>query len=157
MTTPRNAGTDEPQGVLVVGVDGSAATRRALAWAVQQARRTHRVVHAVSVCSLTPPPTADALPAPPAPPEELDALSQAHEDLLDTAVRRAAPERQGVVVHQSVIYGEPGPTLCAMAGKASALVVGSHGRDPGSPSCLGSVSSYCVCHARCPVVVIPFR
>jgi nucleotide-binding universal stress UspA family protein len=144
--------TDEDTATVVVGVDGSEAARRALDWAVQFASRTGSIVRAVSVCGVVPPSPFLTVPSPR---EEPDLVSERHEGFLADALQQADPNRYGVTVHTSVVHGEPGRALCALAAGASALVVGSHGRGAMLTAVLGSVSTYCVRHAECPVAVLP--
>ena len=49
----------------------------------------------------------------------------------------------------------PGPTLVAQSASASLLVVGTRENAGWSRLVHGSVSHYCLSHARCPVVVVP--
>jgi nucleotide-binding universal stress UspA family protein len=60
-----------------------------------------------------------------------------------------------VVVDQMVATGRPGEELAKLSADAEMLVVGSHGHARVAEVMLGSVSSYCVHHSTCPVVVIP--
>lgn len=57
---------------------------------------------------------------------------------------------------QHVVEGAPGPAICALAEElgASVIVVGSHGKGFLARTVLGSVSSYVVRHAPCPVLVV---
>lgn len=143
---------NQTTGTLVVGVDGSAASQHALNWAVRYASRTKSAVHAVSVCSV--PPVSPVVTVP-VPPRDVGMADQGNQQMLDAAVHMADPDSYGVTVHTSVIHGEPGPALCAVAAGAPALVVGSHGHGAFVAALLGSVSSYCVRHAQCPAIVIP--
>ena len=58
-------------------------------------------------------------------------------------------------VEASVVEGEPGPALCAIAQDvdATAIIIGSRGRGGIKRAVLGSVSDYVVRNAPCPVVV----
>lgn len=149
---PRNDVPRDHRGDVVVGIDGSEFSEKALRWAVQYAAASHVAVRAVSVCSLMP---ASPFTTVPAPPDEADILTREHEHALAAAVERADPDALGVTVHTSVLLGQPGQLLCALAAGAPALVLGSHGRGPIRTALLGSVSTYCVRHATCPVIVLP--
>ncbi|MET9019167.1 universal stress protein [Actinopolymorpha sp. NPDC004070] len=138
------------EGPLVVGVDGSAGSQYALTWGLQYAGQTNRGVLATSVSLLAPRPAFRTLPAPR---EELASATGAHKEVLDTALGQAEPS--GTPVRSTVVYGRPGPTLCALAAHAAGLAIGSHGAGASPDSLLGSTSAYCVRNARCPVVVIP--
>jgi nucleotide-binding universal stress UspA family protein len=54
-----------------------------------------------------------------------------------------------------VAPGRPGHVLVDASSSAQLLVVGSHGHGDLVGRLIGSVSQYCVTHARCPVVVVP--
>ncbi|MGK0274932.1 MAG: nucleotide-binding universal stress UspA family protein [Ilumatobacter sp.] len=54
-----------------------------------------------------------------------------------------------------VVEGHPAPTLCAMSGPATPVVVGRRGIGELKHRLLGSVSQYIVTHAEGPVVVVP--
>nr|WP_238341519.1 universal stress protein [Actinopolymorpha rutila] len=138
------------EGPVVVGVDGSAGSQYALTWGLRYAGQTNRRVLATSVSLLAPRPAYRTLPAPR---EEVASAGGAHKEVLDTALGQAEPSE--TPVRSMVVYGRPGPTLCALAAHAAGLVIGSHGAGASPESLLGSASAYCVRNARCPVIVIP--
>jgi nucleotide-binding universal stress UspA family protein len=75
------------------------------------------------------------------------------EELLREA-RRAVP--RGLAVETRVLCGDPGPAIveaCELG--IDLLVCGSGGYGPARVVLLGSVTSYVVAHAHCPVVVVP--
>lgn len=59
-----------------------------------------------------------------------------------------------VVVHARTMEGRAAQVLARQADGADLLVVGTHGRGELPGMHLGSVASYCVHHAPCPVVVL---
>ncbi len=140
---------NEPRPV-VVGVDGSVAAQQALRWAVQDARRRGCRVDAVSAWR---PDTGIVIGPLPAEigmrmsPESVKAAQQA---VLDRAVEGF----EGVEIRGILVEGDPGTILADASENAELLVVGSRGAGPIAEAVLGSVSSYCVHHASCPVVVI---
>lgn len=142
---------DERDAAIVVGIDGSTGAQRALDWAVGLAEPTGSVVRAVSACVFVPTPRTLLAPSHYVDPDA-DALGHEHVRL---AVQQADPGSRGVKVEACVAHGEPGHVLCALAAGASALVVGSKGRGAVLAALLGSVSTYCVRNAKCPVFVIP--
>lgn len=143
---------------LVVGVDGSPVGQRALDWAVDYAATVNGEVIAVTVCPLT---MVPAVPLPMAVPIRQPVPAEPdlepHRELLRAAAEQARQRAPDVPVSQVVETGAPGFMLCAHAKQAGAdlLVVGSHGRGPVLRALLGSVSSFCIQHAPCPVMVIP--
>ncbi|OKI13785.1 hypothetical protein A6A25_15975 [Saccharothrix sp. CB00851] len=74
--------------------------------------------------------------------------------MVDDAVTRMR-QHPGVRVEQSVLDGEPGPTLVGLAEQADSLVLGRHGYNRGGQTIFGSVIRHCLQHATCPVVVVP--
>jgi nucleotide-binding universal stress UspA family protein len=53
-----------------------------------------------------------------------------------------------------VTVGDPARVLVDLARTAVLLVVGSRSHGPARDSHLGAVSTYCLQHAACPVVVV---
>jgi nucleotide-binding universal stress UspA family protein len=164
-------------GRIVVGVDASPGSRRALAWAAAEARLRQavlQVVHAYHAKDLAAPVyfgsqhTYDAdIGAAGGPRPELTASLQRRE-ALEEAVRGQADELlasllgeleekvSGVEVQQTVVDDRhPAEALVQLSVDADLLVVGSRGRGGFSELLLGSVSHAAVLHAACPVVVVP--
>jgi nucleotide-binding universal stress UspA family protein len=132
---------------IVVGVDGSADSREALRWAINQAQATDSEVDAV--CAWEVPVTILLLPTA----TEQDYADHATQ-VLDQALQEVVGDAPPVVVHAAAIEGRPAKVLTARAGDADLLVIGSHGRGELPGMHLGSVASYCAHHAPCPVVVL---
>ncbi len=62
----------------------------------------------------------------------------------------------GVAVRKLVVRGRPGPLLVELADQPDdLLVVGCGGRSGLSCVVHGSVTRYCLAHARCPVLAVP--
>lgn len=136
---------------IVVGVDGSNASRRALAWAVDQARTsgaTLRVVHAWTAPAMGGDPLAQAL----ANTDELEAHAR-HE--LDLVVDDIDERGLGAPIGRTLVCGDPAQTLQEAAKGADLLVVGSRGLGAGGDAALGSVSHGVIRNAPCAVVVVP--
>ncbi|MFR9807263.1 universal stress protein [Pseudonocardia sp. RS010] len=134
---------------IVVGVDGSVRSVAALRWAAQQARLTGAEVHAVTGWEV--PVTIMMVPTY----TEADYARDAHL-VLDRAVAEVQAEQPDVRIATQLIQKRPALALTIAAQEAQLLVVGSHshGGDELPGLHLGSVASYCVHHAPCPVVVI---
>ena len=138
---------------IVVGVDGSESSLRALEWGAREAvcwGGGLDVVHAWEPYSIY----AETAYMDPAP------FEAAARRILDAAVgslgrQGAAPAdvRPRLVTNDSAI----GLVQAASAASAALLVVGSRGRGGFAGLLLGSVSRWCVEHASCPVAVIPPR
>ena len=147
--------------VVLVGVDDSDHSYRALEWAVRYVAETAGagapvelvVVHAKPAVS-----SVVTLGGPAAAGDvvryvEAD-LRRRAEEVVDRARRLcAANSVQGVV---EVIDGEPRFVLCNAVEKhhADLLVVGSHGYGAIKRAFLGSVSDYCAHHAHCSVMIV---
>ena len=136
---------------IVVGVDGSEPSVRALQWAARQAEWSGATLEVL---------TAWTFPEHPAPlgievhvpwPDELIAQARVK---LDEVIRDSLPNIDPQRVHARVIRGGAVPVLLDAARNADLLVVGSHGRGAMAELLLGSVSDRCVRHAGCAVVVV---
>lgn len=139
-------------GSIVVGIDGSPHSDRALHWAIQQAaaeRRPLTLVHAEH--SVTPAFVDAAVVNAKTAESVLDVAG--HKVLTDACakVQQAAPD---VEVHQVFELADPRDVLLQLSEGAAMLVVGSRGRGQLRSLLLGSVSVALVRHAHCPVVVV---
>jgi nucleotide-binding universal stress UspA family protein len=137
---------------IVVGVDGSDASKNALRWAVEDARARGAEVVALHAYEV-PVPVLDLAPATPV---DLPALvSEAHDD-AQQFVTKVVAEVIGSVVSVDIapiaVEDEPTRALVDASRDADLLVVGSHGHGL-SGLLLGSVSLECAKHAACPVVI----
>lgn len=134
---------------VIVGVDGSSDSVRALQWAAEYARLVDAPLHALTVYQVPAvwgPYAMRGLP-------DADALAdEAHRVLADT-VRETLGE--GAQVTQRVESGHTAYALVMASHEAQLVVVGSRGHGGFTGLLLGSVSQYCVTHARCPVIVMP--
>lgn len=141
-------------GRIVVGVDGSQASKEAFSWALAEARLRGDSV--VAIHAWTPPyPTPAGLPG---------GLVTPVEDGVDEAVRKAAQEvlaqtvseaaADDVTVEQRLVEGPAATTLIEAADGAELLVVGSRGHGGFTGLLLGSVSQQVANHAPCPVVIV---
>jgi nucleotide-binding universal stress UspA family protein len=141
---------------IVVGVDGSDASKNALRWAVEDARARGAEVVALHAYE-APVPVLDAAPATPV---DLPGLvAEAHDD-AQQFVTKVVAEVIGSVVSVDVapiaVEDEPARALVDASRDADLLVVGSHGHGL-SGLLLGSISLECAQHAACPVVIFRGR
>jgi nucleotide-binding universal stress UspA family protein len=145
-------------GIIVVGLDGSEASRAALAWALAEAKlrgSTVRAVHAWMV------PVVGAAEAPWAlvPPGsytdvDADAVERAAHEALDREVEQANAAT-GVTVERFVQEGPAADVIVDASKDAELVVVGSRGRGALASLVLGSTSQHVIHHAHGPVVVVP--
>ncbi len=137
---------------IVVGVDGSDASKDALRWAVEDARARGAEVVALHAYEV-PVPAPDAAPAPPV---DLPALvAEAHaraQQLAAEVVDEVVGNAVSVDVAPIAVEDAPAKALLDASRDADLLVIGSHGHGL-SGLFLGSVTLDCVEHASCPVLV----
>jgi nucleotide-binding universal stress UspA family protein len=136
---------------IVVGVDGSAASERALSWALDQARArgaTVEAIHAWTVPDMGADPLAQAL----ADPGELAGEARREVDLV---VEHVCDGQAAVPVEVTVVCGDPSRCLVAAGRRADLIVVGRRGLGGEAADGLGSVTDRVVRQAPCPVVVVP--
>ena len=133
---------------IVVGVDGSECSKDALRWAARQAGLTGATVTAI---------TAWEFPAfygwAPAYPGDVDFAGLAERALNQATDEVFGPDRPAWL-HTRVLARHPAQALVEESKDADLLVVGSRGHAGFADALLGSVSTYCVHHAHCPVTVI---
>jgi nucleotide-binding universal stress UspA family protein len=136
---------------IVVGVDGSDASLKALRFAIQEARAHGGEVKAVKVWNV-PPLAYGAGWSVPAQLGDYAKIAQAE---LDKSLADTDQAASGVVVTPILCEGQAASILCEQASGADLLVVGSRGLGGFRGLLLGSVSQQCANHAPCPVVIIP--
>ena len=148
-------------GRIVVGIDGSRASKAALAWALAEARLRGDTV--VAVHAWTPPyatatapyPIPVGLPeggVPPVDDSMVEAMRKGAEELLARTVSEAGAD--DVTVEQRLVDAPAAAALIEAAKDAELLVVGSRGHGGFTGLLLGSVSQQVANHAPCPVVII---
>lgn len=138
-------------GPVVVGVDGSSASARAIDFAFDFAARRGCELVAVHAWSDLP---MDAVAPVRMWDEDLGHIRREGERLLDEALAGNQERRPDVSVRREVSFDRPARTLLEHAEGAALLVVGSHGRGAVRRMLLGSVSHAVIYHAPCPVAVV---
>jgi nucleotide-binding universal stress UspA family protein len=131
---------------VIVGVDGSESSRRALHWAAAQAGRRRlplRVLHAVDL-----PRREVAIGRP----ETIDIAAARR--LVDSAVADVERTWPEVTVYGEWLVGIPPAVLVRSANRTDLVVVGSRGWDRLGSMVAGSVSTEVAQRATCPVVVV---
>ncbi|NGY62405.1 universal stress protein [Lentzea sp. NEAU-D13] len=133
---------------IVVGIDGTPASHRALEWALDEAvvrGCSLHVIHAWTFEALTDWTETTE--------QRVRAESQA---LIDKAVQKASEKRQELpeIIRQS-LRGDAAETLEKASEGAAMLVVASHTDHRIRQMVLGSTSMHVVRHAHAPIVVIP--
>ena len=136
---------------VVVGVDGSAESIEALAWAARYAAATGATISAVHAWHY---PAAGPVPAGRPPQVITDEVREMMQETLDKSVSQVFGSSKPERVDTKVAYGHPAMVLVTEAEGADLLVVGNRGRGAFHGMLLGSVSIHCVTTASCPVVVV---
>ncbi|MFG2221994.1 universal stress protein [Streptomyces sp. NPDC048644] len=129
---------------VIVAVDGSADSERALRWAVDAARLRGAVLQVVHVW-----PYATA---------ERAAAAEADPVLAELRTKLAAEESRGAGLPEIEfrgLAGLPDTVLPELGAEARLLVLGSRGRGGFASLLLGSNGLASAAHAACPVVVVP--
>lgn len=140
----------DPDGPVVVGVDGSPSSEAAVELAFEEAslRRAELVaVHTALEHG------ADADLAAVAPKLNWDVLSERGMETLAQRLAGWAEKYPDVHVTRRVMRGRPIVNLLSAAAEAQLLVVGSRGRGSFAGVLLGSTSQALVYHAPCPLIV----
>lgn len=137
---------------LVVGVDGSAASNAAVAWAARDAAMRNVPLTLVHMLS-TYVPTFPQIPLP-------GGVAVWQEDngrqVLEEAAKFARDSAgRAVEIATELKSSPPIPTLVKLSEDAHMVVVGSRGRGAVGRVLLGSVSSGVLRGAVCPVVIVP--
>lgn len=137
-------------GAVVVGVDTSESSARALRLAHEEARLRGarlRVVHAWHMPQPVYPGGPVTLPL------DRRTFERDAQAVLDAAV--ASLGQTDVPIDARLVEDAAGQALVEAAGYADLLVVGSRGHGGLAGLVLGSVGRHCVRHARCPVLIVP--
>lgn len=141
-------------GEIVVGVDGSEHSVDALRWALAEAKLRGAPLRVVA--SFSTPLMSTGYEVEAADPADFAAATRTMLDAaIDTAVSDVDVE--GVELIPEVLDGHAGEQLIGLSESADLLVVGARGRGGFLGLLMGSVTTYVVNHARCPVVVVRYR
>jgi nucleotide-binding universal stress UspA family protein len=132
---------------IVVGVDGSVQSERALDWAITQAQRGGATLEIVTAWTF-PMALGYAFTA------TVNEVRQAAQNVVDGAIARVAKVAPDVIVRGHPAEESPGPALVTASEGAELLVVGSRGIGGFKELLLGSVSQFCTGHASCSVAVV---
>ena len=131
---------------IVVGVDGSEGSVKALRHAIGLAQKFGSTVEAICVWSF--PVAYSPLPVAWHPDE---AAQEIVNQVGDTVFGSTWPDWFTTAIRE----GSPADVLIARSTSADLIVVGSRGFGGFAGLLLGSVSAQCAEHAHCPVLVVP--
>jgi nucleotide-binding universal stress UspA family protein len=137
------------RGRIVVGIDGSELSTRALRWAIDEARPHGATVEAVHAWHVPYAVASTATAMQPA------LFEDSARELLDRSVEAASGDVTDVRIERVLVGGSAVDAIVDAAKRADAVVVGSRGVGGFRGLLLGSVSHQVAHHAPCPVVVVP--
>jgi nucleotide-binding universal stress UspA family protein len=149
---PPDQGEASPGGPVVVGVDGSDPSRRALHFAFTEAALRETTLTAVHAWAIPDHPGLTSMRASGG--ADWSFLAQQAADVLEEALAAVRADFPDVEVTEHLVDDQPVPALLEASRHAQLLVLGSHGRGAFSGLVLGSVSHSAVRGADCPVAVI---
>ena len=138
---------------IVVGIDGSPASKETLQWAVAEAKlrgAALRVVHAWAFPYVAAGPGLDPI----LDGQMIDDIRRNAEELVDRELSELGDAAAGVDVERAVVEGAPASALIEAAKGCDLLVVGSRGHGGFAGMLLGSVSQQLSHHAPCPLVIV---
>src|SRR5215469_4429786 len=134
---------------VVVGVDGSEESLRAVEWAATEANRHGAPLRLVSAPAMPPRMWASS----PAPAGVAKMLGDTPRRALAEAITRAGEVAPDLLIDTDLLTGPPALMVTGTGSGALLLVVGARGAGGFAAMLLGSVSRYAAMHASCPVVV----
>jgi nucleotide-binding universal stress UspA family protein len=148
-----DSNTSAADGAVVVAIDESDSSRAALTWAAAYARSINANLRAVHVlrydfgAPLAWTPGLRGAPRTVSEPE-IELTEASVRELFDSFV----PEPSWTL---AFLEGPPGQQIVQYAQHAQLLVIGTREHRGLERLLVGSVSHYCLAHARCPVVAVP--
>jgi len=137
---------------VVVGVDGSDGSLKALQWAAEIAKERHTELTVVMALRPSLPPLPGVSPSY-STHDDVDPQLQAEQRLLES-IHKVLGEEPRVLVHPEVRNESAAKALIEASKSADLLVVGRRGVGGFAGMLLGSVSQHVAAHAHCSVVVV---
>jgi len=131
---------------IVVGVDGSANSRKAVAWSIENAHSGDTLVLLTGWHPVIPPPEMAVAYA-----DDDTAMRTVLEQ--ETVKAKKLAEGTGVVVESKFAHVDPRTAI--LDEKCDLVVVGSRGHSGIAGLLLGSTTDYVARHAKVPVVIVP--
>jgi nucleotide-binding universal stress UspA family protein len=138
-----------PWKTILVGVDGSRGSRKALTWAAAEAAEHGADLVVLNVWEPSLVAAVGSVPSGDVP----DASERAADDLLKV-IKEELGENPPVLAQPTVKHGRPAEVLIEQSAGADLLVVGTRGHGGFAGLVLGSVSQHVAAYAQCPVTVV---
>lgn len=138
---------------ILVGVDGSDASYKAVWWAANYAHHAELTLHIVSAYTL---------------PSYASVSFDSHYTVMndDQASRKdaqevlarakAIAEKQGVQATTLIVTGDPASVFVELSRNYNLIVIGNRGKGGMAERLLGTTSSCLPAYAYCPIVVVPY-
>jgi len=141
---------------IVVGVDGSPNSERALDWAMRQAAAVHAPLTVIAVHEVPKSYWGNMPVIGPGDESVLEQLRQAAEELTQRAASRLG-DAGPVSVKVRAVSGFVVKELVDASQDADLVVLGARSGSAFAAVLVGSVSSEVVQHSACPVVIVPHK
>jgi nucleotide-binding universal stress UspA family protein len=139
---------------IVVGVDGSDQSQRALEWAIGEAALHAAPLEVVAVHQVAVDAWGLAPMRLPTDEKEREQVHAAAQQMVDKAIAQAGAKRPPSV-RVKAVSGIPTEVFVDASRDADLLVLGQRGAGGFGRLLLGSVTSQVVEHAECPVTIVP--
>ena len=139
---------------IIVGIDGSVHSRRALQWALDEAAIRHVPLTVLTVNQAVAGISGNPVGYP-GDKERTEKARDVAQEETDSLLASMAAESRPPSVTVRAVSGLPSEALLDAAAGADMIVVGSRGAGGFKRLLMGSVSTQVSHHAQCPVVVIP--
>jgi len=141
---PSTAATGDRR--VVVGVDGSPNSDRAVRWAADEAERRRAILRIVHLWQY--PPTGGYSWSP------VEGYESVAAEMVRLAAELARSVAPGLTIETETRFGSVADGLRDASNVAQLLVVGARGRGGFSDLLVGAVGQQCAHHAPCPVVIV---
>ena len=139
---------------IIVGIDGSVHSRRALQWALNEASIRHTPLTVLTVSQEVVGYSGSAVSYP-GDLERAEKARDAAQEETDSVLEMIDTASRPPSISVRAVSGLPSEVLLDATADADMIVVGSRGAGGFKRLLMGSVSTQVTSHAQCPVVVIP--
>jgi nucleotide-binding universal stress UspA family protein len=138
---------------IIVGVDGSGHSQRALEWAMKEAAMRHTPLTVLTVHEAVVGYYGGVSSYPDDPARTEEAREAAQAETGKVLARLDGPRPEPITV--KAVHGFPVEELISASKDADLIVLGSRGAGGFTRLMMGSVAGQVVQHAYCPVLIVP--